>query len=93
MGADEVIAAGQELALLRLAIERLPPGARRAVTLHRIDGLPHADVAAVMGISRSGVEKHIAVAMKQLRRTFWDWGAEATAASDNEHHSKEHGHD
>jgi RNA polymerase sigma-70 factor (ECF subfamily) len=81
--ADEAIAARQEAALLRRAIEGLPPGARRALILHRIDGLAHADVAVVMGISRSGVEKHLAVAMKHLRRSIVNWGGPPRAASES----------
>ena len=98
IGADEAIAARQEAALLRRAIEALPPGARRALTLHRIEGLAHAEVALAMGISRSGVEKHIAVAMKHLRRTFLDhamkdWGDRPVAASDNQIDPQEYRHD
>ena len=82
--ADEAMEAKQEIEALRSAIELLPPGARRALILHRIEGLAQADVADAMGISRSGVEKHIAVAMKQLRRTFANWGPYLSAASDKQ---------
>ncbi len=68
--AETVMAHAQELALLRAAIDALPPGAARALRLHRIDGLPHADVARIMGISRSGVEKHLAVALRHLRQSL-----------------------
>jgi len=68
--ADEELALAQEVTLLRRAIAALPAGARRALTLHRIDELTHAEVAAEMGISRSGVEKHMAVAMRHLRRAL-----------------------
>ena len=79
--ADERIAREQEAALLRRAIETLPPGARRALHLHRFEGLPQSEVAEAMGISRSGVEKHLAVAMKHLRRSLADCGYAASAAS------------
>ena len=45
-------------------------GAGRAFRLHKLDGLSHAEVAAQLWISRSGVEKHIAVAMAHLRRAL-----------------------
>ncbi len=63
---------GEELSRLKAAIEELPEGARRAFCLHKIDGLSHGEVAARLGISRSGVEKHIAVAMKHLRQALVD---------------------
>lgn len=50
------------------AITRLPPGAAMAFRLNKLEGLKQDDVAARMGISRSGVEKHIALAMARLRR-------------------------
>lgn len=63
------------------AIAQLPEGARRAFCLHKIDGLSHAEVAARLGISRSGVEKHIAVAMKNLRRLLVDCGPDGAVTS------------
>lgn len=62
----------EESAAIASAIANLPPGARRAFELHKLQGLSHADVAAELGISRSGVEKHMAVAIKSLRRTLLD---------------------
>jgi len=91
--ADDMIAARQEAALMRRAIATLPPGARRALMLHRFDGLAHAEVAAVMGISRSGVEKHIAVAMKHLRRAVMNWGEASSTASDSQSDMQEPRHD
>lgn len=71
-GADEKIAAREEAARLASAIANLPDGARRVFELHKIDGLSHGEVAQKLGISRSGVEKHMAVAMKHLRRMLAD---------------------
>jgi RNA polymerase sigma-70 factor (ECF subfamily) len=62
----------EEVARVASAIAALPEGARRAFRLHKIDGLSHAEVAERLGISRSGVEKHIAVAMKHLRQLLAD---------------------
>jgi RNA polymerase sigma-70 factor (ECF subfamily) len=69
----EAVAAEREIvARIASAIAALPEGAAQAFRLHKIDGLSHAEVAARLGISRSGVEKHIAVAMKHLRRLLSD---------------------
>ncbi|GAY22537.1 MULTISPECIES: RNA polymerase sigma factor [Sphingobium] len=60
----------EEVARLASAIANLPAGARRAFQLHKLEGLSHDEVAQRLGISRSGVEKHMAVAMKYLRRAL-----------------------
>jgi RNA polymerase sigma-70 factor (ECF subfamily) len=70
--AEGQLLAREEAARLASAIGNLPEGARRALRLHKIDGLSHSEVAARLGISRSGVEKHIAVAMKHLRAALGD---------------------
>jgi RNA polymerase sigma-70 factor (ECF subfamily) len=61
-----------EVARLARAIETLPEGARRVFQMHKIEGLSHSDVAARLTISKSAVEKHMAVAMKYLRRAMAD---------------------
>ena len=58
--------ARQRAQRIAAAIAALPPGARRTFTRHKIDGLTHAQVAHELGISRSGVEKHMAVAFRHL---------------------------
>jgi RNA polymerase sigma-70 factor (ECF subfamily) len=68
--AETAIIARQDADQLARAIETLPPGAGRAFRLHKIEGLSHAETAMRLGISRSGVEKHMAVAMAQLRRAL-----------------------
>lgn len=70
--AEEMMLDREEAALLASAIANLPEGARRAFLLHKIEGLSHGEVAERLGISRSGVEKHMAVAMKYLRRALLD---------------------
>ncbi|MDK4807536.1 MAG: sigma-70 family RNA polymerase sigma factor [Novosphingobium aromaticivorans] len=70
--AEEALLDREEAARLQAALETLPDGARRVFDLHKIEGLSHAEVAMRLGISRSGVEKHMAVAMKYLRRALLD---------------------
>ena len=72
--AEQQLVDREEAQRLREAIEQLPPGAKRVLRLHKIDGLSHAEVAASLGISKSAVEKHMAVAMTHLRRMLRDWG-------------------
>jgi RNA polymerase sigma-70 factor (ECF subfamily) len=62
----------EQVAQLASAIANLPEGARRAFRLHKIDGLSQSETAERLGISISGVEKHIAVAMKHLRKAMKD---------------------
>jgi DNA-directed RNA polymerase specialized sigma24 family protein len=39
---------------------------QRAFTLHKLDGLSHAQTAQVMGLSVKSVEKHISAALARL---------------------------
>lgn len=64
------IAAREDAAALAAALAKLPEKAGQVFRLHKLDGLPHAEIAARLGISRSGVEKHIATAMTHLRRAL-----------------------
>ena len=80
--ADEAIAGEQEAQILRSAIAGLPTGAGTALQLFRFEGKSHAEIAEIMGISRSGVEKHLAVAMRHLRNALADCGIFAAASSD-----------
>jgi RNA polymerase sigma-70 factor (ECF subfamily) len=70
--AEDLLAERDEIARIASAIANLPEGARRTFRLHKIEGLSHGEVAERLGISRSGVEKHMAVAMKYLRRALMD---------------------
>lgn len=70
--AEDELLAREEVATLVSAIANLPDGARKAFELHKLEGLSHAQVAERLGISKSGVEKHMAVAMKYLRRALED---------------------
>ncbi len=54
------------------ALAELPPKARLAFRLHKVDGLTHAEVAAQMGVSRSSVEKYVSsVLARLLERVGW----------------------
>lgn len=64
----------EEAELVRRAIDALPAGARRALLLYRFEERGQAEIAQMMGISRSGVEKHLALAMRHLRGSLADCG-------------------
>lgn len=78
---EERIAREQEAEALRRAIADLPEGARRALRLYRFEGLGQKEIAQALGINRSGVEKHLALAMKKLREALVDCGIFEAAAS------------
>jgi RNA polymerase sigma-70 factor (ECF subfamily) len=59
-------AANARLQQIAAAIAALPEGAQRVFRMHRLEGLGHSVIAAQLGISRSAVEKHMAVAMRHL---------------------------
>jgi RNA polymerase sigma-70 factor (ECF subfamily) len=64
----------QELTLLvEHAIQGLPERPREAFRLQRQHGLNYSEIAQVMGISPSTVEKHMIRALKALRETLSSW--------------------
>jgi RNA polymerase sigma-70 factor (ECF subfamily) len=67
-GADDALAARQQLAAIVEALKALPPQTQRVFRMHKFDGLSHAEVAQALGISRSAVEKHVMAALKLLAR-------------------------
>ncbi len=67
--AEDVLAGRQRLAALLKALETLPPKTRRIFRMHKFEGLSYAEVAGRLGISRSGVEKHMIDALRVLART------------------------
>ena len=56
---DETVNATQELELLARVIASLPDKCREVLTLRKIHGLPHRQIAARLGIAEHTVEKHI----------------------------------
>ena len=67
--ADEALAARQRLGQILAAIETLPAPTRQAFRLHKLEGLSHAETAAVMGVSRSSVEKYLMASLACILRT------------------------
>lgn len=64
--ADRVADGRRRAAALAAAIADLPKGAGEVFRRHRLNGESHADIAKALGISKSAVEKHMAVALRHL---------------------------
>jgi RNA polymerase sigma-70 factor (ECF subfamily) len=60
----------QRVRLLEQTIESLPLRCRQAFVLHKLDGLPQAEVAARMGVSINMVERHIMLAVATCRKAL-----------------------
>ena len=65
-GPEHAAAARDELRQLHLALDRLPPRTREAMTLAYIEDLPAREIAARMGVTKSMVSKHLAKGMQEL---------------------------
>jgi RNA polymerase sigma-70 factor (ECF subfamily) len=63
---EEALASRQRLERLIKGLDRLPTQTRKVFVMHKFDGLPHAEVARRLGISRSAVEKHVSTALRRL---------------------------
>lgn len=66
-GIPEAVAHDQELQLLAQAIEALPNRCRHVVTLRKIYGLSHKEIAAQLGVSEHTVNAQIAIGVLRLR--------------------------
>ncbi|MEO6341453.1 MAG: RNA polymerase sigma factor [Caulobacteraceae bacterium] len=64
--AERAIAGRQRAQQLSAAIQTLPPQTRQAFTLHKLDGLTHAEAARRLGVSQKTVEKQVSAALRKL---------------------------
>ncbi|MGJ8560409.1 MAG: RNA polymerase sigma factor [Litorimonas sp.] len=65
--AHRQLVAHQELARIREAILALPDKPRRVFVMHRFEGLTYPEIAELMGLSRSSVEKYMMTALGKLK--------------------------
>lgn len=63
---DEVISARERLGLVNEVLVQMPERTRTIFLLHRLEGRKYREIAELMGISQSAVEKHIARAVLLL---------------------------
>jgi RNA polymerase sigma factor (sigma-70 family) len=64
---DGVLEESEILALVRDAVEVLPPGQRDAVVMHYVDGLSCDEIAALLGSSPGAIRVRLHRAREQLR--------------------------
>lgn len=67
--ADQRLIGRQDLAAAAAVIRALPPKTRDAFLLHRFKAQTYRQIADRLGVSVSMVEKHIAEALRQLKRS------------------------
>jgi RNA polymerase sigma-70 factor (ECF subfamily) len=86
-GVERVVMARQEWARMEAAIAGLPSGCRTVLTLHKLEGLSHAEIGGRLGIAISTVEKQHARALRLLRAALHDdaprMGTGANEQTDN----------
>ncbi len=56
---------------LEAALDALPPKARLALLMFRVDGLSHREIAGRLGVSESMVAKYIGQALRHCRDRLW----------------------
>jgi RNA polymerase sigma-70 factor (ECF subfamily) len=78
--ADEALALRRREAALRAVLAGLPPAAREAFQLVKLEGLQHREAAAVLGISVANVKIRVHRAVVALRES--DAGAEGDAEAE-----------
>jgi RNA polymerase sigma factor (sigma-70 family) len=71
-GADERVAAGQRAERFLRHLRTLPLGQRQVLAL-ALEGLPHAEIAAIVGVSVENVAVRLGRAREALRRSLsWE---------------------
>lgn len=64
---DTTLDEKREFAVLRQAIDELPPKCRQVFIMRKFDGLEQEEIADQLGISRNMVEKHLRKALLHCR--------------------------
>lgn len=70
--ADAALQSSEVTARVRAAIDALPPGAKRVLTLRWEQQLSYAEIAEALGISIKGVENQLSRARQLLRNQLQD---------------------
>jgi RNA polymerase sigma-70 factor (ECF subfamily) len=72
--ADEQIDARRRFESFCAAVDRLPPLCRRVFVLRKVYRLSHDEIAEVLGVSHSTIEKHVAKGLIRCRDYLSDAG-------------------
>jgi len=72
--ADEQIDARRRFESFCAAVDRLPPLCRRVFVLRKVYRLSHDEIAEVLGVSHSTIEKHVAKGLIRCRDSLRDAG-------------------
>ena len=67
---EQLLEAQQLASEIYRVIESMPPRVRQAFLLNRTKGLPYGEIAKLMDVSVSSVEKYMLEALKQCRRAL-----------------------
>ena len=71
---DEQLDARRRFESFCAAVDRLPPLCRRVFVLRKVYKLSHAEIAEVLGVSHSTIEKHVAEGLIRCRDYLRDKG-------------------
>ena len=78
-GPEERAAKVQDLALLKRALDRLPPEKREILVLSRFQRMKYEDIAAVLGCEPGAVKVRVYRAMRALEEIYFALAGEKTA--------------
>ena len=76
---EQFASARQELRLLQLALDDLPPRCREVIVMRKIEGLSQNEIAERLGIAVGTVEKQITRGIRALAETLFAQGVEAAS--------------
>jgi RNA polymerase sigma-70 factor (ECF subfamily) len=78
-GPEESAALGQDLTLLRQALDRLPPDKRELLVLSRFEGIRHEELARILDCEVGTVKVRVYRAMRALEQAYMGLLGEKTA--------------
>lgn len=70
-GPEESVSRGQDLALLRRAMDQLPEDKREILVLSRFQGMKHEDIAEVLGCEVGTVKVRVYRAIRALEQIYF----------------------